>query len=56
MNPGNARLFLVIHSSLFTLHSSLSIVLHYPLFFIIHYSLFIYKGKVTLPAPARVDI
>ena len=39
MNPGNARLFLVIHSSLFTLHSSLSIVLHYSLF-ILHYSLF----------------
>lgn len=41
--------FFIIHSSFFIIHcSSLSIVLHY--------SLFIYKGKVTLPAPARVDI
>lgn len=47
MNPGNARPFLIIHSSFFIIHYSL---------FIIHSSFFIYKGKVTLPAPARVDI
>lgn len=36
-------------------------ILHYSLFIlhyliVLHYSLFIYKGKVTLPVSAHVDI
>ena len=57
MNPGNARTFFIIHSSFFII----LIVLHYSLFIlhyliVLHYSLFIYKGKVTLPVSAHVDI
>lgn len=52
MNPGNARPFLVIHSSFFIIHFSL---FHCP-FFILHYSLFIYIGKVTSSVSANVDI
>ena len=54
MISGNARQSL--NYSFFILHYSLSIVLHYSLF-ILHYPLFfIYRSKVTLPAPANVDI
>lgn len=45
MISGNARQSL--NYSLFIINYSLSIV---------HCSLFIYRSKVTLPAPARVDI
>ena len=52
MNPGNARPFL--NYSLFIFHYSLSAI-HYSLL-IIHSSFFIYKGKVTSPVSAHVDI
>lgn len=45
--------FFIIHSSFFIIHYSL-FILHYLI--VLHYSLFIYKGKVTLPVSAHVDI
>ena len=56
MNDESRKRAHILHYSLFILHYL--IVLHYPLFFIIHSSFFIisYKGKVTLPVSAHVDI
>lgn len=48
MNDESRKRAHILHYSLF--------ILHYPLFFILHYSLFIYKGKVTTPVSAHVDI
>ena len=50
MNDESRKRAHILHYSLF--------ILHYPLFFIIHSSFFIvsYKGKVTLPVSAHVDI
>ena len=54
MNDESRKRAHILHYSLF--------ILHYPLFFIIHSSFFIislffiYKGKVTTPVSAHVDI
>ncbi len=56
MNPGNARPFLVIHSSLSIANSSL-FTLHSSLFDCSSlFTLHCYKGKVSTPVSAHVDI
>ena len=61
MNDESRKRAHILHYSLFILHYLIVLhyslfILHYPLFFILHYSLFIYKGKVTTPVSAHVDI
>lgn len=46
MNDESRKRAHILHYSLF--------ILHY--FIVLHYSLFIYKGKVTTPVSAHVDI
>ena len=46
MNDESRKRAHILHYSLF--------ILHYLI--VLHYSLFIYKGKVTLPVSAHVDI
>ena len=59
MNDESRKRAHILHYSLFILHYL--IVLHYSLFIfhyliVLHYSLFIYKGKVSTPVSAHVDI